>query len=228
MNATDVTPKQQEKLLISEIYPSVQGESTWAGVPMTFVRLTGCPLRCVWCDTEYAFQGGEQLSFQAILEKVRALKLRHIEVTGGEPLAQEACYDLLHCLVDEGFTVLLETAGSHDLKPVDPSVHIIMDLKAPGSGEEGRNRWSNLEHLKPAKDEIKIVLADRTDYEWVRTRIQEHKLEKKAKAILLSPVYGKLDGKTLVEWILADGLQAPVRMQLQLHKQIWDPNTKSV
>lgn len=215
-------------VLLNEIFHSIQGESTWAGVPMVFVRLTGCPLRCAWCDTAYAFYEGKTAAFAEILERVEAFGCPHVEVTGGEPLAQKNCCALLAKLCDTGKTVLLETAGSHDLAPVDPRVHVIMDLKAPGSGEETRNRWANIPLLRPDKDEVKIVLDGRADYEWAKAKITEHQLVHRAKAILLSAVHGKLDYRTLAEWMLADRLAPPIRFQLQLHKHIWDPTTRGV
>lgn len=215
-------------VLLNEIFHSIQGESTWAGVPMVFVRLTGCPLRCVWCDTAYAFHEGQQTPIAEILQRVEAYGCPHVEVTGGEPLAQKNCLPLLTALCDAGKTVLLETAGSHDLAPVDPRVHVIMDLKAPGSGEEARNRWANIPLLRPEKDEVKIVLDGRADYEWAKAKLAEHRLAERAKAVLLSAVHGKLDYKTLAEWVLADRLPPPVRFQLQLHKHIWDPTARGV
>ncbi|MCZ7644847.1 MAG: radical SAM protein [Planctomycetota bacterium] len=217
-----------QPMLINEIFHSIQGESSWAGVPMVFVRLTGCPLRCVWCDTEYAFHEGQALELGEILARVAAFGCKHVEVTGGEPLAQQGCYELLARLADAGHTVLLETAGSHDLAPVDPRVHTIMDLKCPGSGEERRNRWANLAHLKPARDELKFVIADRADYEWAKARIAEYDLGARAKAILFSPVFGKLEYEALARWILDDRLPPPARFQAQLHKHIWHPATRGV
>lgn len=217
-----------EPILLNEIFHSIQGESTWAGVPMVFVRLTGCPLRCVWCDTAYAFYEGKQTPVSEILRRVEAYGCPHVEVTGGEPLAQKNCAVLLKALCDTGKTVLLETAGSHDLSAVDPRVHVIMDLKAPGSGEEARNRWANIPLLRPEKDEVKIVLDGRADYEWAKARIAEHGLAERAKAVLLSAVHGKLDYKTLAEWVLTDRLPPPIRFQIQLHKHIWDPAARGV
>ncbi|MCK6474941.1 MAG: radical SAM protein [Planctomycetes bacterium] len=225
MSATATTP-----LVINEIYASLQGESTWAGVPMAFVRLTGCPLRCVWCDTEYAFHEGAPMALEEILSRVAGLKVKHVEVTGGEPLAQARCSELLKALCDAGYTVLLETAGSHDIAPVDPRVHVIMDLKAPGSGEEARNRWANIEHLRPAKDELKFVVDGRADYNWALKTIAEHNLGARAKAILFSPVFGKLSYQTLAQWMLEDRERLPdnVRFQLQAHKHVWDPKQRGV
>ncbi len=205
------------KLRVSEIFSSVQGESTRVGLPTVFVRLTGCPLRCVWCDTEYAFQGGETRSLGAILDDVAARRLHHVCVTGGEPLAQKGCLALLTALCDAGYSVSLETSGALDIAAVDPRVSCIMDLKAPGSGEVAKNRWENLAQLD-ANDEVKIVLADRADYEWARERVAEHRLAERC-TVLFSPVQGRLDPAQLAEWIMEDRL--PVRFQLQLHKILW-------
>ena len=182
-----------------------------------FVRLTGCPLRCVWCDTEYSFHGGEWQDFNAILDKVAAFDARHVCVTGGEPLAQKRCLPLLVELCDRGYEVSLETSGALDIAPVDPRVRRVVDLKAPGSGEVGRNLWSNLQHLSP-RDQIKCVLADRADYDWSVEKIREHGLTERC-PVLFSPVHGKLDPRVLADWILADRL--PVRFQMQLHKLLW-------
>lgn len=218
-----------ESLRVTEIYHSIQGESTWAGLPCTFVRLTGCPLRCVWCDTEYAFHGGEKLSLDEIIERVEDIGTPLVELTGGEPLAQRPTLILLTRLLDRGFTVLLETSGAIDVAPVDVRAHKIMDLKCPGSGEVEKNLWSNLGHLT-GNDEIKFVIADRGDYEWAVARIREHALDDavrrdRLRAILLSPVWG-IDLPELAEWALADKL--PVRLQVQLHKIIWGPDKPGV
>jgi len=205
------------KLRVSEIFHSLQGESTRAGLPTVFVRLTGCPLRCTWCDTEYAFSGGETLTLGDVLIEVARHGARQVCVTGGEPLAQKACLPLLVALCDAGYAVSLETSGALDVSAVDPRVSRIMDLKAPASGEADKNLWDNLPHLN-AQDEIKIVLADEADYAWARKVIGERKLDASC-PVLLSPVAGKLDPKLLAEWVLRDRL--PVRVQLQLHKLIW-------
>jgi len=212
-----VPVRSRERLRITEIFHSLQGEARDVGRPTVFVRLTGCPLRCVWCDTEYAFHGGNWRDIADIVEEVGKYKTPHVCVTGGEPLAQKRCLILMQRLCDAGHAVSLETAGAHDIGAVDPRVVRVVDLKAPGSGESSRNLWSNLALLQ-AQDQIKIVLADRADYEWARAVIAEHALEQRCE-ILLSPVHGKLPPRELAEWILADRL--PVRMQIQLHKILW-------
>jgi 7-carboxy-7-deazaguanine synthase len=216
---------KEDTLVIHEIYASIQGESTFAGLPCTFVRTTGCNLRCVWCDTPQAFYGGTRMS----RDEVRARALGHgtplVELTGGEPLLQPAVFPLMSELCDAGKTVLVETSGEADVSGVDPRVHKIMDLKAPGSGESHRNRWSNLEHIT-ARDEIKFVLADRDDYVWMRTKIVEYNLSARTPKLLASAVFGKLATKELVRWVLEDRLG--VRVQLQLHKYIWSPDATGV
>jgi len=210
-------------LRITEIFHSIQGESTWAGVPCTFVRVTGCPLRCTWCDTAYAFHGGERMSFDRIMDAVRGHTASVVEITGGEPLAHPGSFDLADRLLAEGYTVLVETSGAFDVAALDERVHKIMDLKCPGSGESARNLWTNLDHLT-ARDEIKFVVADRTDYEWARDVIRERGLDRRIaedslRALLMSPVWGAVDLEEMAGWILADAL--PVRFQVQLHKLIW-------
>lgn len=207
-----------ETLRITEIFVSLQGESTRTGLPTVFVRLTGCPLRCTWCDTAYAFQGGAARSVASVLEEVGRHGIRHVCVTGGEPLAQKKCHDLLTALCDAGYSVSLETSGALDIAAVDPRVSRIMDLKAPGSGENARNRIENLRHLTP-RDEVKIVLRDAADYDWARTQLTELGLADRC-PVLLSPVQGVLDPTTLADWIVRDRL--PVRFQLQLHKLLWN------
>lgn len=204
-------------LKVSEIFFSVQGESSRAGLPTVFVRLTGCPLRCVWCDTEYAFTGGQSMTLNRILEEVGTFKTRLVCVTGGEPLAQKNCLLLLTALCDSAYEVSLETSGAIDIAIVDPRVSRVVDLKAPGSGESGKNRWQNLELLTP-HDELKFVIKDRTDYEWARNTIVENRLDTVC-PVLFSPVQDGLEPRMLAEWILADRL--PVRFQLQLHKLLW-------
>lgn len=212
-------------LVISEIYQSVQGEAAFAGWPCTFVRLTGCPLRCRWCDTVYGFKGGETLSFETIKDRVRDFGLPLVEFTGGEPLAQAGSIELMKELADEGFTVMVETGGSEPIENLDPRIHIIMDLKCPGSGMENRNHYANLQWLKPS-DEIKFVIADRQDYEWARNLVRMEGLDKRFK-ILFSTAFGLLMPQTLVGWMLEDKL-AQVRLNLQQHKYIWKPTQKGV
>lgn len=204
-------------LKISEIFFSLQGETSRAGLPTVFVRLTGCPLRCVWCDTEYAFSGGRSISLPEILAAVAQHATRWVCVTGGEPLAQKACLPLLTALCDAGYDVSLETSGALDIGAVDPRVSRIVDLKAPGSGEFAKNRWENLD-LLTARDELKFVLKDRADYEWARATIRERRLDALC-PLLVSPVQGDLQPATLADWVLADRL--PVRFQMQLHKLLW-------
>ena len=210
-------------LRVTEIFRSIQGESTHAGRPCGFVRLTGCPMRCVWCDSEYTFTGGERMPLDAIMERVHSFGCNLVEVTGGEPLAQAECLDLIQRLADEGFEVLIETSGSIDIAPVDKRAKIILDIKCPGSGEAEKNLWSNLEHLK-REDEIKFVIADRADYDWARKVIEERKLQRWT--ILLSPVWGEMDMKSLAEWMLVDRL--PARFQTQLHNHIWGAEARGV
>jgi 7-carboxy-7-deazaguanine synthase len=215
----------ENEIRIHEIYESIQGESTFAGLPCTFVRLSRCNLRCRWCDTPQAFEGGTVMSRGDVLEKALSFGTPLVELTGGEPLLQAGAVPLLAELCDAGRTVLLETSGERDISLVDPRVHRIMDLKAPGSDESHRNRWENIEHLTP-RDEVKIVLADRTDYEWAKRTIAEHDLPSRVNEVLLSPVWGELDPKDLVRWVLDDDL--PVRVQIQMHKVIWDAETQGV
>lgn len=207
-----------ETLVIHEIYRSIQGESSFAGLPCTFIRLTGCNLRCSWCDTPQAFHGGTRLSREAVLDQALALGTQLVELTGGEPLLQPQSRPLMKDLCEAGKTVLLETSGERDISDIDPRVVRIMDLKAPGSGESARNRWQNLP-LLTKNDEVKFVLLDRADYAWAREIIVGEKLHEKVREVLLSAVHGKLDTKQLVEWTLDD--QLPVRVQVQLHKYIW-------
>jgi 7-carboxy-7-deazaguanine synthase len=217
-------------LAVTEIFHSIQGESTWAGAPCTFVRLTGCPLRCVWCDTAYAFHGGERMSIQQIVAEVRSRGSRLVEITGGEPLSQPAAGALADALLEEGYTVLVETSGAVDVSGLDERIHKIMDLKCPGSGELERNRWENLEHLTP-RDEVKFVVKDRADYEWARDVIRSRGLDRRVdagtlRALLMSPVWGEIDLEELTGWILEDHL--PVRFQVQLHKLVWGPERTGV
>ena len=203
-------------LKVTEIFRSLQGESDSVGWPTVFVRLTGCPLRCVWCDTAYAFQGGEWMEIDAIVDRVRALKTRHVCVTGGEPLAQKRCLALLRKLCDTGHRVSLETSGALSVKNVDPRVVKVLDLKAPGSGEAERNPWENLEYLGP-HDQIKFVIADRTDFDWAAEQIRSRDLSRRD--VLISPVWETLAPSQLADWLLESGIEA--RLQVQLHKVLW-------
>lgn len=216
---------KEDTLVIHEIYASIQGESTFAGLPCTFVRTTGCNLRCTWCDTTQAFYGGTRMRRADVLAKALATGTQLVELTGGEPLLQPGVFPLMAELCDAGRTVLVETSGEADVARVDPRVHKIMDLKAPGSGESHRNRWTNLEHVT-TRDEIKFVLADRADYEWMRSVIRERELAARTPNLLASTVFGKLATKQLVAWVLEDAL--PVRVQLQMHKYVWSPDTQGV
>lgn len=215
----------EDTLVIHEIYASIQGESTFAGLPCTFVRTTGCNLRCAWCDTPQAFYGGARMKREDVLAKALGLGTPLVELTGGEPLLQPGAFPLMRELCDAGKTVLVETSGEADVSRVDPRVHKVMDLKCPGSGESHRNRWSNLEHIGPG-DELKFVLADRADYEWMRAVVHERRLAGRTPNLLASTVFGKLAPRDLVAWVLADGL--PVRVQVQLHKVIWAPDATGV
>jgi 7-carboxy-7-deazaguanine synthase len=210
-------------LRITEIFHSIQGESSHAGRPCAFVRLTGCNLRCRWCDSEYTFTGGDSMTIDDVLQQVKSYGCKLVEVTGGEPLAQRESLDLIECLCDEGFEVLIETSGSIDVAPVDRRATLILDIKCPGSGEVEKNRWENLQHLKPG-DEIKFVIADRADYDWARRVIAERRLE--GKSLLFSPVWGEMELKSLAEWMLAD--RVPARLQTQLHKHIWGADVRGV
>jgi len=214
-----------DTLVIHEIYRSIQGESSFAGRPCAFVRLTGCNLRCSWCDTPQAFSGGTRLPRAEVAARALALGTPLVLLTGGEPLLQPPVLPLMSELCDAGKTVLLETSGERDISAVDPRVHRIVDLKAPGSGESARNRLQNLEHLT-RRDELKLVLLDRTDYEWARATIEQQRLTERVSEVLLSCVHGALDPRVLVEWVLADGLD--VRVQLQLHKYIWGAEAQGV
>lgn len=216
---------ESKTLTINEIYHSIQGESTWAGKPCVFVRLTFCDLRCNYCDTEYAFYEGKKQTLQEIVDAVAVFRCPLVEVTGGEPLLQKNVLPLMTMLADAGHTVLLETSGAHDISKVDARVHRIMDLKTPGSGESARNLFSNIEHLTQL-DEVKFVIGSREDYDWSREQIDGHALTKRCGAVLFSPIFGRIDPRQIVEWILADNL--PVRFQLQMHKFIWSPTERGV
>lgn len=219
-----MTPLSTPNLSVTEIYASVQGESTFAGSPCTFVRLSGCPLRCRWCDTSYSFHGGESLTILDVVAKVRELALPLVELTGGEPLAQEGAVPLLEELIAAGFKVLLETSGALPIAPVPPACHVIMDLKAPGSGMTDKNLWQNIDALAP-HHEVKIVLANRGDFDWALDIIERYNLAARCQ-VLLSPAFGLLPPKTLVEWLLAS--KVPARLNLQIHKYIWSPRQKGV
>ncbi|HKR63860.1 MAG TPA: 7-carboxy-7-deazaguanine synthase QueE [Thermoanaerobaculia bacterium] len=210
-------------LRITEIFHSIQGESSHAGRPCVFVRLTGCNLRCTWCDSEYTFTGGERMSLDDVVARVKSYGCNLVEVTGGEPLAQSEAFDLIARLCDEQFEVLIETSGSIDITPVDRRAKLILDIKCPGSGEVTKNRWANLDDLRP-HDEIKFVIADRADYDWARDVIAERKLDRWT--ILFSAVWGAMNMKDLAEWMLAD--RVPARFQTQLHKHIWGADVKGV
>ena len=210
-------------LRVTEIFFSIQGESSHAGRPCVFVRLTGCNLRCRWCDSEYTFTGGERLSVDDIIERVRGYGCNLVEVTGGEPLAQAEAFPFIQRLCDEGFEVLIETSGSIDITPVDERAKLILDVKTPGSAEVAKNRWTNLDQLRP-HDEIKFVIDGRADYEWARDLVREKRLDRWT--VLFSPVWGELSMKDLAEWMLAD--RVPARFQTQLHKHIWGADVKGV
>jgi len=207
------------RLRITEIFYSLQGETTFTGLPTVFVRLTGCPLRCQYCDTAYAFSGGDWLTHDAIVEKVRGFKARYVTVTGGEPLAQKSAPELIRKLLDEGLIVSLETSGAIDISPVDKRCTVILDLKTPDSQESHRNHLENLSHLKTT-DEIKFVICSRKDYDWAKEMILQHALTERVNTVLFSPSYQDLAPQQLAEWILEDRLA--VRFQMQLHKALWD------
>ncbi|CAD5376400.1 7-carboxy-7-deazaguanine synthase [Pseudomonas sp. OF001] len=208
-----------QTLRITEIFYSLQGEARTVGLPTVFVRLTGCPLRCGYCDTAYAFSGGELMTLEEILARVASYRPRHVCVTGGEPLAQPNCIPLLAALCDVGYQVSLETSGALDIAPVDTRVSRVVDLKTPGSGEVGRNRYENLAELT-RNDQVKFVICSREDYDWAVSKLIEYRLDQRAGEVLLSPSHQQLEPRTLAEWIIADNL--PVRLQLQLHKYLWN------
>lgn len=205
-------------LRITEIFHSLQGEARTVGLPTVFVRLTGCPLRCHYCDSEYAFHGGEKMSLESILDRVAQFGAKYVCVTGGEPLAQPNCIELLKALCDKGYSVSLETSGAMDISAVDPRVSVVLDLKTPASGEQERNLYSNIP-LLAMKDQVKFVICDRADYDWARFQLDQYQLTEKAGDVLFSPSYEQLAPKDLAEWIIEDKLN--VRFQMQLHKQLW-------
>ena len=213
-------------LRVTEIFRSVQGESTHAGRPCTFVRLTGCPMRCVWCDSEYTFTGGEHVSIDDVMVQVQSLGCQLVEVTGGEPLAQKEGFRLVNRLCDAGFEVLVETGGYVSTEELDQRASIILDVKCPASAEASRNHWPNLDRLRSDKDEVKFVLVDRDDWEFAKEVIARYELQTRARAVLISPAWGQIDLKELAEWIAASGLN--IRMQLQLHKYIWGAEARGV
>jgi 7-carboxy-7-deazaguanine synthase len=213
-------------LRVTEIFRSIQGESTHAGRPCAFVRLTGCPMRCTWCDSEYTFTGGERVSVEDVMRQVRAYGCQLVEVTGGEPLAQKGAFELIRRLCDEGFEVLVETGGYVSTEGLDARAKVILDVKCPASGESERNHWPNLERLRADRDEVKFVVAGRADWEFARGVIESYDLERRALAVLVSPVWGRTDLRELADLVASSGLD--VRMQLQLHKYIWGPEARGV
>src|SRR5215813_8807822 len=226
-NLIDLGPSRmsEKTLTINEIYESIQGESTWAGERCVFVRLTSCDLRCNYCDTEYAFYEGKKSSLKEIVDRVENFDCPLVEITGGEPLLQKNVLPLMSILCDAGHTVLLETSGAHEISKVDSRVHRIMDLKTPGSGEVEKNLWSNIDHLTK-RDEVKFVMGSREDYLWSCDKVEKFDLIKLCRAVLFSPIFGRIDPRQIVEWILADNLR--VRFHLQMHKFIWTPTQRGV
>lgn len=216
---------QAPKLTVNEIYESIQGESSWAGWRCVFVRLTFCDLRCTYCDTEYAFYEGKKRPLAEVIDEVLKYDTPMVEITGGEPLLQKSVLPLMTALCDAGRTVLIETSGAHDISQIDPRVHRIMDLKTPGSGECARNLPGNIPHLTK-RDEVKCVIGSREDYEWSREQVRTHDLANRCGTVLFSPIFGRIEPRQIVEWIIEDKL--PVRFQLQMHKFIWDPKKKGV
>ena len=212
-------------LNIIEIFASVQGETSLSGLPTTFIRLAACNLRCTWCDTNYSFGRGTPMSLEEIIDQTQKNNCRHVCVTGGEPLLQENVYPLMKALADQNYRLSLETGGSLSIEKVDPRVKTILDIKCPGSGMSHKNLWSNIPLLN-ANSEVKFVILDRTDYEYAKEICTKHNLYEAVNEVLFSPVFGVMEAKTLVEWILQD--QLPIRLNLQLHKFIWDPKTKGV
>ena len=215
----DAVDRSESSVRITEIFYSLQGEARTVGLPTVFVRLTGCPLRCLYCDTEYAFSGGELFSIDSIASQVAAFSPRYVTVTGGEPLAQKTCLPLLTALCDAGYEVSLETSGAMSIAGVDERVVKVLDLKTPASGEMARNDYGNVPLLAPS-DQVKFVICDREDYDWARFKLDEYRLAEKVSDVLFSPSHGEVEGRELAEWILADNL--PVRLQLQMHKILWN------
>ena len=213
-------------LRVTEIFRSIQGESTHMGRPCTFVRLTGCPMRCTWCDSEYTFTGGTSMTLESVMAEVRAFGCQLVEVTGGEPLAQREAFKLIERLCDEGYEVLIETGGYVSTENVDERAKLILDVKCPASGEEARNHWPNLDRLRADKDEVKFVIANRADWEYARSVVARYDLERRARAILISPVWGEVDLQEMAGWVATSGLD--IRMQLQMHKQIWGAEARGV
>jgi len=213
-------------LRVTEIFRSIQGESTHAGRPCTFVRLTGCPMRCVWCDSEYTFTGGEYVPLDNVINQVRAFDCKLVEVTGGEPLAQREAFTLIERLCSEGFEVLVETGGFVSTEGLDSRASIILDVKCPASGEEPRNHWPNLERLRVDKDEVKFVITNFGDWTYALEIIKRYELSKRARAVLISPAWDAVDLKDMAQWVSGSGLD--LRMQLQLHKYIWGPEARGV
>ncbi len=228
MESSSVTPdllkSPSSSLKVTEIFHSIQGESTHAGKPCVFVRLTGCPLRCTWCDTDYAFYGGTDMSLEAVVDQVRRYGCPLVEVTGGEPLTQSAAFELITRLCEESFEVLIETSGAVDVSSVDSRATVILDVKCPGSAMDDRMCWDNLRYLRQ-KDQVKFVISDRRDYDWAVDVVRRSQLAEKC-SVLFSPVFGAQELQPLAEWLLQDRL--PVRLQVQLHKFIWDPDTRGV
>jgi 7-carboxy-7-deazaguanine synthase len=213
-------------LRVTEIFSSIQGESTHAGLPCTFVRLTGCPMRCTWCDSEYTFTGGQHFSMDEVMKQVHDFDCRLVEVTGGEPLAQSEAFDLIRRLCDEGFEVLIETGGYVSTENVDQRARIILDVKCPASGEAERNHWPNLNRLRPELDEVKFVIADREDWDFACGIVRDYDLQHRARSVLISPAWDQIDLQEMARWIIESGLN--VRMQLQLHKYIWGADVHGV
>jgi 7-carboxy-7-deazaguanine synthase len=213
-------------LRVTEIFRSIQGESTHAGRPCTFVRLTGCPMRCTWCDSEYTFTGGDHFSIEQVMNQVRGFGCPLVEVTGGEPLAQREALELIKQLCDEGYEVLIETGGYVSTEEVDQRATIILDIKCPRSGEAERNHWPNLERLRADRDEVKFVIVDQADWRFAEEVIREHDLERRAKAVLISPAWDMMDLREMADLIATSGMN--VRMQLQMHKYIWGPEARGV